>query len=334
MPGQLFTTYFLEEGIRRTEAWQEALSEPSELESFRAQAFALLENAASFHSINEASTEHELIRPLLELLGWADYLPQQGSDSNEDIPDHLLFGDADAKTRAANKPAAGRYVDALAVAESKRFGRPLEAHDKDDHGKPGTPHAQILRYLATADISSDGRIRWGILTNGNVSGASMTAAPARAPAATTKSTLTPPPVWTTPAPFSPSASSSAGPPSARATARRPASSRTPSPKASATRNRSQTTFPVPSSKRSTPLWSARSPKSGGADLENVRQASLILLYRLLFLLYAEDRDLLPVNDSRYDDYGLRKSVRDDIDRRMKLAGDVFSSASRPGTMTT
>ncbi|MDE0080012.1 MAG: hypothetical protein OXO50_21005, partial [Caldilineaceae bacterium] len=36
------------------------------------------------------------------------------------------------------------------------------------------------------------------------------------------------------------------------------------------------------------------------------------------------RDLLPVNDSRYDDYGLRKSVRDDIAQRM-AAGDAFSS---------
>ena len=62
----------------------------------------------------------------------------------------------------------------------------------------------------------------------------------------------------------------------------------------------------------------------GAELEDVRQAALIFLYRLLFLLYAEDRDLLPVNDSRYDDYGLRKSVRDDIDKRMS-ARDTFST---------
>ena len=39
---------------------------------------------------------------------------------------------------------------------------------------------------------------------------------------------------------------------------------------------------------------------------------LIFLYRLLFVLYAEDRGLLPVNDVRYADYGLRKRVRDDI----------------------
>ena len=64
--------------------------------------------------------------------------------------------------------------------------------------------------------------------------------------------------------------------------------------------------------------------TSGAQLPDVRQAALVLLYRLLFVLYAEDRGLLPVNDSRYDDYGLRKRVRDDIARRM-ADGDAFST---------
>ena len=37
--------------------------------------------------------------------------------------------------------------------------------------------------------------------------------------------------------------------------------------------------------------------------------SLILLYRLLFLLYAEDRDLLPVRHPGYAGYALRRSDR-------------------------
>ena len=64
--------------------------------------------------------------------------------------------------------------------------------------------------------------------------------------------------------------------------------------------------------------------AGDADLAQVRQAALVLLYRLLFVLYAEDRGLLPVNDSRYDDYGLRRRVRDDIARRT-AQGDAFSA---------
>ncbi|MGB3796693.1 MAG: hypothetical protein WA957_10380, partial [Alteraurantiacibacter sp.] len=62
------------------------------------------------------------------------------------------------------------------------------------------------------------------------------------------------------------------------------------------------------------------------ELQEVREAALILLYRLLFVLYAEDRDLLPTRDVRYDDYGLRERVRLDIGDR-KDRGDVFSDAA-------
>ena len=319
MPGQLFTNYFLEEGILHTHAWQESLSQLPYFDSFRAQALALLQKAANFHNINEASTEQELIRPLFELLGWVDYLPQQGSDHNEDIPDHLLFGDAESKDRAFAKPSPNRYPDALVVAESKRFNRPLDAR-----GKTSSPHGQILRYLATADINSDGRIRWGILTNGRVwrlydrralpraSGYYEVDLAAALHADDDSHALR---VF-------------------RLLFGRPAFS---------PRHGAQTSFledaiaegrryeeqvandlsGIVFAKIYPALIRALADKSG-AELEDVRQAALIFLYRLLFLLYAEDRDLLPVNDSRYDDYGLRKSVRDDIDKRI-AAGDTFST---------
>ena len=54
----------------------------------------------------------------------------------------------------------------MVVEESKRFGLELDSRDKDDRGQARTPHGQILRYLATADIASESAIRWGILTNG------------------------------------------------------------------------------------------------------------------------------------------------------------------------
>ena len=62
------------------------------------------------------------------------------------------------------------------------------------------------------------------------------------------------------------------------------------------------------------------------ELPAVREAALIFLYRLLFVLYAEDRGLLPVNDPRYEDYGLRKPVREHVARRMD-AGAVFSDTA-------
>ena len=65
----------------------------------------------------------------------------------------------------------------------------------------------------------------------------------------------------------------------------------------------------------------------GEDLSRVRHAALILLYRLLFVLYAEDRGLLPVNDPRYEDYGLRKPVRDHVAHRMQGSAVFSASAS-------
>ncbi len=325
MSGQLFTSYFLEEGIRHTGAWRESLSQPAAFAAFRGQARALLENAAAFRAINEASTEQELIRPLFELLGWTDYLPQQGSDRNEDIPDHLLFGDAASKTRAAAKPGPQRYPDALAVSESKRFNLPLDARE----GKQASsPHGQLLRYLATADINSDGRIRWGILTNGRVWRLYDRRALPRASGYYEVDLET-------------ARHADDGFHALRAFGLlfgRPAFSR---------RQGAQTSFledAIAEGRRYEeqvandlsgavfdevyPALVRALAEESRAELADVRQAALIFLYRLLFLLYAEDRDLLPVNDARYDDYGLRKSVRDDIDKRM-AASDTFSAfASR------
>ena len=319
MPGQLFTNYFLEEGILHTNAWQESLSQPADFDSFRAHAQTLIENAANFHTINEASTEQELIRPLFDLLGWADYLPQQGSDHNEDIPDHLLFGDAQSKDLAAAKPAPKRYPDALAVAESKRFNQPLDARSKTS-----SPHGQILRYLATADINSDGRIRWGILTNGRIwrlydrralpraSGYHEVDLQAAVQADDDAHRLrTFRLLFGRPA-FSPQhGAQTSFLEDAIAEGRRY--------EEQVANDLSGTVFD-----KVYPDLIRALPDKSGAELEDVRQAALIFLYRLLFLLYAEDRDLLPVNDSRYDDYGLRKSVRDDIDKRMS-ARDTFSN---------
>jgi hypothetical protein len=62
-------------------------------------------------------------------------------------------------------------------------------------------------------------------------------------------------------------------------------------------------------------------------LDEVREAALVLLYRLLFMFYAEDRQLLPVRDARYAPYSvrrLREEVRDKVE-----AGTRFSKTMTP-----
>ena len=148
MPGHLFTDYFL------TDALCDAVR-------------PLYDGLTAAHNPNEATTEQELIRPVLGALGWTDCLPQQGAARNEDIPDFLLFPDDDARARAIKARDPGdRFRHALVIEESKRLGRPLDGRDAEDKVKAGTPHGQILRYLSTADTL--GGPCWGFLTNGSL----------------------------------------------------------------------------------------------------------------------------------------------------------------------
>ena len=162
MPGHLFTEYFLTEGIRATDEWRASVSDAAAFDAFRdgvRQRYDALSRSAD---PNEAVTEQELIRPVLELLGWADYLPQQGAARNEDIPDLLLFPDAASKERAAARGSAeARYRDAIVVEESKRLGLALDARNGEDGHRSRTPHGQILRYLSTAEVESERRIQVG-----------------------------------------------------------------------------------------------------------------------------------------------------------------------------
>ena len=327
MPGQLFTQYFLTDGIKETDDWKSSASQPEAFTDFKDRIRQPLDALSQSVEPNEAATEQDLIRPVLESLGWTDYLPQQGASGGEDIPDHLLFGDADSKTNAAAREHAhDRYLDALLVQESKRFGLPLDKRDSDDNLNSGTPHGQILRYLTTADNVSDGRIRWGMLTNGAVWRLYDFRARPRASgyfqadlAELIQSgdddglraffllfrresfTLR-------------EGATTTFLEAALAEGRRY--------EERVARDLSEVVFDevFPA------LVNGFASESSG-DLEEIRNGALIFLYRLLFVLYAEDRGLLPVNDARYDDYGLRKRIRDDIADRM-AQGDTFSGTAK------
>ena len=319
MLGQLFTHYFLSDGIRATAAWK-TLCRLSGFAGFRDKLAHTYDTFTHYTQPNEATTEQELIRPLLELLGWVDYLPQQGAARNEDIPDHLLFADADAKARAGMSNQG--YTAATALEESKRFGLPLDARDRNDRVQASSPHGQILRYLATADIESSGRLRWGILTNGRVWRLYDYRARPRASGyyetdlAKLLQTNDEDGLRAFYLLFGrDSFTLQAG---ATTTFLEDALEEGRRYEEKVAQDLSGVVLEIYQ-----PLVTAIADASK-AHLQEVRQAALIFLYRLLFLLYAEDRGLLPVNNPRYIHYGLRKRVRDDIARRIE-DGTTFSA---------
>ena len=322
MPGQLFTHYFLTDGIKATDEWKTSVSQPDTFAKFSTDISDLFEKFARFKDPNEAVTEQDLICPVLELLGWMDYLPQQGTARNEDIPDYLLFTDADSKQRAAERKAGERFQYATVVEESKRFGLSLDSRDKTDKVQPNSPHGQILRYLATADIESESQIRWGILTNGRVwrlydyrarprvSGYYEADLAALIESGNEDELRIFYLLFRRDALTRQSGATTTFLEAALAEGRQY--------EEQVAKDLSSIVF-----KLVFPDLVAALADATKEPLSQIRESALIFLYRLLFVLYAEDRGLLPVNDSRYDDYGLRK-VRDDIARRTEQK-DTFST---------
>jgi len=119
-------------------------------------------------SRNESQTEDDLIWPILNAFGWTDSLRQQNLSprGREDVPDGLLFEDAETKARANAHPEEWkRYEFGRVVVESKRWGRPLDRRS-GKRGEETAPSTQMLRYLRRIDDVTGGKLRWGILTNG------------------------------------------------------------------------------------------------------------------------------------------------------------------------
>lgn len=157
----LFSQHYLDHRIREHPEWGEAVAGPF------GQLRALYEAKRDIlPTFNEAQTEAEFIRPALEILGFA-YIPQTPTRRAGRVqrPDYALFADEGAKAEAyplqSDEPAF--YARALAIADAKYWERPLSEVSRDDPRdafKNTNPSFQMVNYLIGTGVD------WGILTNG------------------------------------------------------------------------------------------------------------------------------------------------------------------------
>lgn len=337
--GTLFSSDFLTESITRLPDWK-AIAD-TDVAALAAKLGRIYTAFPTKQTPNEAQTEDDLIWKVLEALGWTAALRQQNlaPKGRDDVPDGLLFKNDAAKAQANKTPEEWRrYEFGLAIVESKRWNRPLDRRS-GTRGEETAPSTQMLRYMRRVDDLTTGKLRWGILTNGGrwrlyYQGARSVAEhfleidlaqiigvhghdgglfalddAQRAHALRVFCLVF----------------------------RRDAFTGTASdPRTFHQRALDEGRFYEErvAESLSTVVFGDVFPKlvraiakaAPAAPLQEVREAALILLYRLLFILYAEDRDLLPVQDRRYDDYGLRDKVRGSVGDR-KTKNDVFSTSA-------
>ncbi len=311
MSNTLFSQSFLEAGLRETAEYQQI--SPQALSHFgqdlRVPYTALVSNHP--HP-NEAQTEDVLIRPVLTQLGW-HYLPQQPIPVSGTVPDYMLFGSQEDQTAFLSGGDVSAYP--LAPAEAKAWQTNL-----DQGAGVQSPNGQIQEYLRQFWLSTSGRVKWGILTNGETW--RLYRATGTGPDGKFHQTQD---VW-----FELNLNecvSDAGKEQRRQfllffhrdafrigddgycfldRALVGASDYVQNVVNTLTNAVFQEVYPR--------LISAFYEAAPDANPDDIQEASLTLLYRLLFLMYAEDRRLLPVQHSLYSTISLRDLRRDILDR--------------------
>lgn len=341
MQGQLFSSDFLLRGIKETPAWQDLPD--SELDNFSHQLKKLFGELTADSQLNEAQTEDELVEPLLDRLGWQDcWLSQvnMSEKGREDVPDFLLFSDADKKIKALKEKKDDRRTRyGIALVEAKRWMRTLDRGDDNASTNRkqrdfGAPSSQMLRYLSRADVMSDRAIKWGILTNGAIwrlywqdarsraedffelnlaSALNISGVQADLEGIDSRDALKLFYLLFSRSAFLPQASDSQ-----RRTLHAIALNEARLYEETVSQNLGERVFseifPLLATVIASSDAQAHKDSSGhylSDYIDEVREATLVLLYRLLFVLYAEDRRLLPVSDSRYAPYSL-SALRDEI----------------------
>ncbi len=163
LQGGLFTRYWLLEGVKDSAPWQALDNE--EVAAARASILARLEDLRKRKNPTEAETEARLVWPVVRALGWKEFTvqPNMTVKGRKDVPDGLLFPNASADDRSKGLDAWKRFAFASALLEAKRWNREL---DREGQGEQGVPSTQLMHYLRRADDITNGAMRWGILTNG------------------------------------------------------------------------------------------------------------------------------------------------------------------------
>ena len=361
MQGQLFTHDFLTRGILDTDPWRTC--DDAALDAFIAALRRVYGSLAADSTLNEGQTEDELIGPILDLLGWGGSWMSQvnlSESGRDDVLDFLLFPDADAKARALKERSDDRRTrHGIALLEAKRWMRPLDRTDASIAGATkrrdfGAPSSQMLRYLSRAEVMSDRAIKWGLLTNGAMWRLYWQDARSRAEEFFELDVASLLEIPGTQLALD-ELDSRRGLKLFRLLFHREAFL----PQSWDGERRSYHAIALTEARRYEETVSHKlgervfaevfpdlanalaasdlhANKDGDgrytrAYLDELREAALVLLYRLLFVLYAEDRALLPVRDARYQDYSLtalRDQIADKRDNGRGFSGTASNYWSR------
>ncbi|PCR92309.1 Eco57I restriction-modification methylase domain-containing protein [Natrinema ejinorense] len=155
----LFSTRYLEERLPETNAW-DAVDE-GELRAAYDDLRTRLAETEGASARSDAARTERFVRSVFRTLE-IPFAVDEGSDRTDPRPDYGFFRSASAARAASGRRQSGGelYADAVAVAHSTRWGRPLGGHASGEWTRAFDPsHRLSASFRETAT-------EWALLTNG------------------------------------------------------------------------------------------------------------------------------------------------------------------------
>ena len=157
----LFSNYYLDSLIIEQPQWADTPNIESDYAAIKELFDAIAPNA---EYLNEPQTEEQFIRPLLRKLGHVfEVQPSLQTSQGTKRPDYAFFASGHIHDAAQPHINTNQFFNtALAVGDAKKWSRNLDRKTQDggDSFNNQNPNYQIDFYLRGADKD------WGILTNG------------------------------------------------------------------------------------------------------------------------------------------------------------------------
>jgi type II restriction/modification system DNA methylase subunit YeeA len=157
----LFSNHYLDEHLPETEEWDEVSED--ELQEAYDDIMGLWEREKdTAPKRNESQLEEKFIRPMFRKLG-IPFEVEESTDRTQRRPDYGFFDTETAARDAFERREEGGdfYENSVAVADAKRWGRPLDTRGSGEHDRDfENPSYQIHVYLQETPA------RWAVLTDG------------------------------------------------------------------------------------------------------------------------------------------------------------------------
>lgn len=163
---ELFSNHYLEEILPYEKEWRDSEGIEEALDSISK---LYKDNLTSLPNLNEAQLEDAFIKPILNLLGHY-FIPQPREKTAEGIrrPDYALFDTESAKRKASTEKGKEweLFKKATGLCEAKKWNRKLDLSSLTEPDlfdfENRNPAYQMHQYLLYSEV------KWGILTNGRI----------------------------------------------------------------------------------------------------------------------------------------------------------------------